>query len=72
MGNENDSNTITDLTEEKEKEEEYFDDISSIADNKKSNKKKINIEQNLLISQMKSDPFSEYVVIRELGRGSLL
>ena len=69
MGNENDSNTITDLTEEKEKEEEYFDDISSIADNKKSNKKKINIEQNLLISQMKSDPFSEYEVIRELGRG---
>ena len=68
MGNENDSNTITDLTEEKE--EEYFDDISSIADNKKSNKKKINIEQNLLISQMKSDPFSEYEVIRELGRGS--
>ena len=33
MGNENDSNTITDLTEEKD--EEYFDDISSIADNKK-------------------------------------
>ena len=39
MGNENDSNTKTDLTEEKENEEEYFDDISSISDYKKSKKK---------------------------------
>ena len=70
MGNENDSNTKTDLTEEKENEEEYFDDISSISDYKKSKKKQISIEHNPLISQMKSDPFSEYEVIRELGRGS--
>ena len=39
MGNVNESNTKNDLTEEKEEEEEYFDDIS-ISDNKKLNKKK--------------------------------
>ena len=73
MGNVNESNTKNDLTEEKEEEEEYFDDISSISDNKKlnkKNKKEIRIEYNPLISKMKSDPFLEYDVIKDLGRGS--
>ena len=56
MGNENDSNTKTDLTEEKENEEEYFDDISSISDYKKSKKKQISIEHNTIIYKMKYNP----------------
>ena len=73
MGNVNESNTKNDLIEEKEEEEEYFDDISSISANKKlnkKNKKEIRIEYNPLISKMKSDPFLEYDVIKDLGRGS--
>ena len=69
----NESNMKIDLNEQNE--EEFFDDISTISDNKnEKNKNKdkieINIEHNPLISQMKSDPFQEYEVIKELGRGS--
>ena len=50
-------------------DEEFFDDNMP----KKTFKKKISesgIDHNLLISQVKSDPFVDYTIIKELGSGS--
>ena len=53
-----------------EEDEEFFDD--NIPKNKLKQKKTFNIglDHNPLISQVKSDPYANYKVIRELGKGS--
>ena len=52
-----------------EEEEEFFDD--NIPKKKmKKRKSETALEHNLIISQVKSDPFSDYTIIKELGSGS--
>ena len=52
-----------------EEEEEFFDD--NIPKKKmKKRKSETTLEHNLIISQVKSDPFSDYTIIKELGAGS--
>ena len=52
-----------------EEDEEFFDDNMPKKKSKKISEN-IGIDHNLLISQVKSDPFVDYTVLKELGQGS--
>ncbi len=52
-----------------EENEDFFDDNIPKDKIKKKNSD-LGLEHNLLISQVKSDPFSDYTIIKELGSGS--
>ena len=52
-----------------EENEEFFDDNMPKKKSKK-NPENIGLEHNILISQVKSDPFEDYTILKELGKGS--
>ena len=78
MGNKIPDNKINELNLDLNSNSErnnslYFDEISSYGKNKnkkKNNDNELNIEHNPLISQIKSDPFIDYEITKELGKGT--
>ena len=78
MGNKIPDNKINELNSDPNSNSErnnslYFDEISSYGKNKnkkKNNDNELNIEHNPLISQIKSDPFIDYEITKELGKGT--
>ena len=54
--------------EEEEEEEEFFDDNVPTKKKPKSDSK--GLEYNRLISQLKTDPSEDYIILKELGSGS--
>ena len=75
MGNKSEKPKNTKRTKSKldrnalEEDEEFFDDNMPKKKSKK-NSENIGIDHNLLISQVKSDPFVDYTILKELGQGS--
>jgi serine/threonine protein kinase len=75
MGNKSEKPKNTKRTKSKldrnalEEDEEFFDDNMPKKKSKK-NSESIGIDHNLLISQVKSDPFVDYTILKELGQGS--
>ena len=75
MGNKIPDNKINEFNSDPNSNSErnnslYFDEISSYGKNKnkkKNNDNELNIEHNPLISQIKSDPFIDYEITKELG-----
>ena len=53
-----------------EEDEEFFDDNMPKKKLKHFNSDNIGLEHNRLISQVKSDPFVDYSILKELGKGS--
>ena len=57
-----------DENEDDVEEEEFFDD--NITSKKKDNPSSLGLEHNPIISELKSDPFLDYTIIKKLGAGS--
>ena len=54
-----------------DEEDEFFDDtLPNSKRRRKSTKDMTGLEHNQIISQVKSDPFADYTIIKELGSGS--
>ena len=54
-----------------DEEDEFFDDtLPKSKRRRKSTKDMTGLEHNQIISQVKSDPFADYTIIKELGSGS--
>ena len=64
----NSKNKKEDEDSDDEVEEEFFDD--NITSKKKKNPSSLGLEHNPIISELKSDPFIDYTIIKKLGAGS--